>query len=172
MDVDKQNLGNELISEVRRRLFDESVPRLKKCLEQLSEAEIWHRPNENTVSAGNLVLHLCGNLRQWILTALGDAPDIRIRDKEFDEKGPIPTEKLIADLDQTMAEVGSVLDSIRPEALLEKYTVQGFEETGLSILIHVTEHFSYHVGQITYIVKSNKNIDLKYYEGVELENAG
>ena len=164
----KETIHNEIIKEVRRRLLEESVPRLKKCLAQLSEAEIWYRPNEETVSAGNLVIHLCGNVRQWLLSGIGKAPDHRKRDDEFTEKGPIPTDKLIADLDIVMQEVEVLLGNLAPEVLIEKHRVQGFDETGIGILMHVVEHFSYHVGQVTYYVKSTKNMDMKFYDGQDL----
>lgn len=164
----KETIHHEIIKEVRRRLLEESVPRLKKCLEQLSENEIWYRPNDETVSMGNLVIHLCGNVRQWLLSGLGKAPDNRIRDDEFSEKGPIATEKLIAEVDAVMQKVEVLLDNLAPESLVEKHRVQGFDETGIGILMHVVEHFSYHVGQMTYFVKSTKNIDMKYYDGQDL----
>lgn len=161
--------GSALIAETHRRLFAESVPRLKKCLAQLSQDEIWRRPNEQTVSVGNLVLHLCGNVRQRIISGLGGAPDVRQRDREFSEPGPLPADKLLQRLDTTMDEARDALQRLDPATLLDKHHVQGFEESGLSILIHVVEHFSYHVGQITYFVKSQKTVDLKYYDGVDLK---
>src|SRR5215212_1167650 len=87
--------GRALIEETRRRLFRDSQPRVHKCLAQLSDEEIWQRPNDETVSLGNLVLHLCGNLRQNILTGLGGAPDHRQRALEFSERGPIPAAELL-----------------------------------------------------------------------------
>lgn len=164
----KETIHNEIIKEVKRRLLEESVPRLKKCLSQLSEAEIWYRPNEETVSVGNLVIHLCGNVRQWLLSGIGKAPDHRKREEEFTEKGPIPTDKLIADLDMVMQEVEVLLGNLTPEVMIEKHRVQGYDETGIGILMHVVEHFSYHIGQVTYYVKSSKNMDMKYYEGQDL----
>lgn len=157
-----------LIEEVKRRIIEESVPRIKKCLGQLTEEEIWHRPNENVVSVGNLVLHLCGNARQWILSGLGNHPDHRQRDEEFDTKGPLSTSALIQSLDELAVAIAQVLGQATPETLVASRVVQGFEETGISILVHVTEHFSYHTGQITYYVKTRKNIDLQYYGGQNL----
>ena len=158
-----KNFRDILISETKRRLFEESVPRLKKCLNQLSEQEIWYRPNDNSNSIGNIVLHLCGNVRQWILSGLGKQNDIRTRQQEFDERGPISTENLIQKVDELMIEVDKVLDSVTPEMLLKNHNVQVYEETGLSILVHVVEHFSYHVGQMTYFVKWRKDMDMSYY---------
>ena len=163
-----ERFAAEFIKESERRLFDESVPRLKKCLAQLTEEEIWFRPNDETVSVGNLVLHLCGNARQWIVSGVGGVEDVRKRSEEFSERGPIATNILLQKLDKTMADVAAALDRLDSESLLKTYSVQGFQESGIGILMHVVEHFSYHVGQITYFVKSKKAIDLKYFEGIDL----
>jgi len=165
-------VGVALIKESRRRLFDESLPRIRKCLDQMTVDEIWARPNEQTVSAGNLVLHLAGNVRQYIVATLGGVSDVRERQKEFDEKGPMATADLLGRLEKAMAEVSSVLDRLDPSTLLQTHRVQGFVESGLSILVHVVEHFSYHTGQIAYIVKSRKNVDLGFYRGRNLNLRG
>ncbi len=119
-----KNFQELLISETKRRLFEESVPRLKKCLNELNEQEIWYRPNENSNSMGNITLHLCGNVRQWILSGLGKQKDTRTRQQEFDERGPISKEKLIQKVDDLILEVAAVLDPVTPEMLLEKHKVQ------------------------------------------------
>jgi uncharacterized damage-inducible protein DinB len=160
--------GQAILAETRRRLFKDSMPRIRKCLAHLSAEEIWHRPNAEVVSVGNLILHLCGNVRQNIVSGLGGAPDDRVRDREFSEPGPLPAAELLARLDDLMADVDRALDRLDPARLLELHRVQGFEETAVSILVHVIEHFSYHVGQITYYVKTRKAVDLGYYAGVDL----
>jgi uncharacterized damage-inducible protein DinB len=118
------------------------------------------------------VLHLSGNVRQYIVATLGGVPDARERQAEFDEKGPLPTAELLGRLEKTMAEASTVIDRLEAPALLQSYRVQGFVETGLSILLHVVEHFSYHTGQIAYIVKSRKNVDLGFYRGRDLNKRG
>jgi uncharacterized damage-inducible protein DinB len=163
------DFGRALLVEAQRRLVAESMPRLRKCLGLLSEEEIWRRPNAETPSVGNLVLHLMGNVRQYILSGLGGAPDRRRRSQEFVETGPIPTSELLARLEDLMGEMEETLARIDPASLLDLRRVQGFDESGLSILVHVVEHFSYHVGQISYVVKSRQAIDLKYFDGVNLE---
>ena len=157
-----------LVNEVKRRLFEEGIPRIRHCLALLSEEEIWYATNEHTNSVGVLVLHLCGNVRQWILSGLGGQPDLRRRDQEF-----APVEKphsgaLIEMLETMREEVEMVLDNLPPHILLEPMTIQGFEENGISVLVHVTEHFSYHVGQITQTAKMLKNVDTGYYSGLDL----
>ena len=161
-----------VVKETKKRMMEESIPRLKKCLDQLSEAEIWHRPNEHSNSVGNLVLHLCGNVRQWILSGLGKQEDIRERQQEFDEQGPVPKEILLDRLDKLMAEVDECLQELDPKALLEKHPVQVYQESGLGILLHVVEHFSYHVGQIVYVVKATRDMDMGFYAGINLDGKG
>jgi len=135
----------------------------------VTEEEVWLSLNDATNSMGNLILHLNGNVRQWILSGLMGQPDTRQRQEEFDAL-PRSLEKtdLIHMLDQLEAEVREALEEVSPEDLIRKRSVQVFEESGLSILVHVVEHFSYHVGQITYIVKSIKNEETHYYGGQSL----
>ncbi len=170
MDLLSLQINHAIVQESKRRMIEESVAKIKKCLHLLSEEEIWYRPNENTVSIGNLVLHLCGNVRQWILSGIGNREDKRTRDQEFTEKGPLPTRDLMNNLDTLMAEVEEVLDELTPQQLVIKRKVQGHDETPVGILIHVVEHFSYHTGQIVYYVKSVKNIDLGFYSGKNLNS--
>ena len=164
-----QTFRDLLIAETRRRLMCEGVPRIKQCLAELTEAEVWYRPNQHSNSVGNLVLHLCGNVRQWILTGLGGYPDNRQRQQEFDEPGPIPVGELERRLDELMADVEMVLNGLTPGQIMQSYDVQGFQETGVSILVHVVEHFSYHTGQITWFVKWKKDMDMGYYRGLILD---
>ena len=149
-------------------LQNKSYPRIVKCLGELSDDEIWRRPNENLASIGNLILHLCGNMRQWIISGIGGAPDKRERWKEFDEKGPIPRADLIQRLNSTLDEVVAVLRNADPVKLTQPRTVQGEVTNGVSVTMHVTEHFSYHTGQISLHVKLLKNIDLGYYKNRDL----
>jgi uncharacterized damage-inducible protein DinB len=162
-------LHTEIVREVRRRLVGESIPRALKCLEQLSECEVWQRPNENSNSIGNLVLHLCGNARQWLIAGLGAEKDDRNRQQEFGERGPIATQDLVAKLNSLSTDIDTLLDQLDVSIHTRKNTVQGFEESGFAILLHVVEHFSYHVGQISYVVKLRKDINLNYYGDQNLD---
>jgi uncharacterized damage-inducible protein DinB len=158
-----------LIKEAKFRLLEESIPRLHKCLNQLSIEEIWFRPNQNTVSIGNLVLHLCGNVRQWLISGLGGVSDNRERQQEFDASGPLPTEQLTDSLESLTKEIERVLEQLTTDDLLASRSIQGYKSSGVSILVHVVEHFSYHVGQVTILVKSRKDIDMGYYAGQDLD---
>ena len=164
-----QLICEQLINEVRRRMIEESTPRIRKCVERLSEEQVWWRPNDESNSIGNLVLHLNGNVRQWVLAGVAGNPDTRRRQSEFDEQGPVPKEELLSTLESTMSEVDHALDSITADMLIEKRPVQTFEETVLAMLVHVTEHFSYHTGQIAWITKMLTEQQVGFYEGVVLE---
>lgn len=157
-----------LRKEMRRRWQEESLARAKKCVAMLSEEEIWHRFNEHTLTAGNILLHLRGNIRQWVVCGLGGKPDDRERDREFSADRTASKAQLLQGLEDVVGEALEVLDRLRPEQVLATVPVQGFQETGLSILVHVTEHFSYHVGELTYIAKLLKNADTRYYDSGRL----
>ena len=158
-----------LIEEAKYRLIEESIPRLNKCLGLLSEEEIWFRPNDNTVSIGNLVLHLCGNVRQWLISGLGGAKDDRRRQLEFDDPGPYPTEVLLNKLSSLAVDIEAVLEHLTTDDLVAVKRIQGYDSSGVSILVHVVEHFSYHVGQVVILLKSRKDMDLGFYAGQDLD---
>jgi uncharacterized damage-inducible protein DinB len=167
--MQSQDITIALLIEVKHRLYDECLPRIHSCLDKLTDAQVWWRPNESSNSIGNLILHLNGNVRQWVLTGLGGKEDHRKRQQEFDERTQISKQQLWNTLNQTMQELTPVIDAVTAEDLLAKRAVQTFEETGMTILVHVTEHFSYHTGQIAWITKMLTAEDLGFYEGIKLE---
>lgn len=158
-----------LVADVKRRLFDEGCARIKICLSKLTSQQIWYKHNANVNSVGNLVLHLCGNVRQYVLAGIAGQEDIRERAAEFSEKGPLDTSYLVSILESLEEDVSAVLVSITAMDLIEDRTVQGFDENVISILVHVAEHFSYHVGQITYYTKYVNDVDTGYYAGLDLD---
>lgn len=171
--MDKANKIRDLvIADVKRRLITESLPRIYKCLDELALEEVWHKQNTNTNSIGNLILHLCGNVRQYVLSGIDGQDDLRERDLEFSEEGPIEKNILKSKIDLLMKEVNQALDRITADDMIREVSVQGFKENVTSILIHVTEHFSYHVGQITYYTKYIKDLDTGYYAGLDLNAKG
>jgi uncharacterized damage-inducible protein DinB len=146
----------------QQSLAKQNLPRIVKCLQQLSEEEIWWRPNSESNSAGNLVLHLCGNVRQWIISGLGGVEYRREREREFAERGPIPRQALVTQLRRTVREACRVLAQLSDESLSWKHEIQGYRVTGLEAAFHVAEHFGYHTGQIIYITKLKRAHDLKF----------
>jgi uncharacterized damage-inducible protein DinB len=153
------------------RLFlDCSVAQLRKYLSRietslgkLDESQIWLRGGENENAVGNLVLHLCGNVRQWIVSGVGREPDSRDRDSEFDARGDVPAAELIARLRQTVEQAAGVIASVTPERLAERIVVQGYDVSVLEAIYHVVEHFSHHTGQILFATKALTGDDLGFY---------
>jgi uncharacterized damage-inducible protein DinB len=160
-------LEKEFIDQAILRL-NENTQRIEKCLHQFSEKEVWLKPNDKSNSMGNLMLHLCGNITQYIISSLGDTEDIRERDKEFLAEGGLSKTDLMEKLKNVIAEATNVLVNVKKEKLLNKYSVQGFELTGIGIVIHVVEHYSYHTGQIAFYTKMLKDRDLGFYAGINL----
>jgi uncharacterized damage-inducible protein DinB len=145
-------------------LLEDYLPKIERCLERLTDQQIWWRPNEESNSIGNLVLHLCGNARQWIVCGVGGAPDTRERDAEFAQRDVIEREELLRLLQTTLADVGSVLKNYDPAALLESRTIQGSDVDVMQAIFHVTEHFSMHTGQIILLTKLLTASDLHFYD--------
>ncbi|HEV2835100.1 MAG TPA: DinB family protein [Pyrinomonadaceae bacterium] len=145
-------------------LLDEYQPKIERCLERLSDEQIWWRPNEESNSIGNLVLHLCGNARQWIVSGVGGNPDTRHRDAEFAQRETIARDELLNLLRSTLADVAAVLNKLDSATLLEKRTIQGSDVDLLEAIFHVTEHFSMHTGQIILLTKLLTATDLRFYD--------
>lgn len=152
------------VDQARKFLSDDYLPKLERCLEQLTDEQIWWRANEKSNSIGNLLLHLCGNARQWIVSGLGGAADARVRPQEFAERRVIPRTELLVTLRQTLAEVDAVLADLDYGKLLDQYPIQGTSVTALEAIFHVTEHFSMHTGQIILLTKLMVERDLKFYD--------
>jgi len=148
--------------------IDENTKRLRKCLDELDESETWTRPNENSNSIGNLILHLCGNIRQYAISSLGNTPDVRERDKEFSADGGYSKLELLERLISTLDQAKGVMQEVSTIELLRKRNVQGYHYSGIGIIVHITEHYSYHTGQIIFWTKLLKNKDLGFYKGVDL----
>jgi uncharacterized damage-inducible protein DinB len=159
----------ELKKEFVRRVCEESIPRILQCLSMLEEEQVWYRQNEHVNSVGNLVLHLNGNGRQWILSGLGGIPDNRLRYAEFIPDQDVSKNELVTILEKLDKDLRPVIDSLSDATLSAIHQVQVFEESGLSILIHVIEHFSYHTGQITLLTKQMTNKPTNYYGDLQLE---
>jgi len=154
--------------EFYRRLIEEGLTRIEKCLSLLCAEEIWHQENENSNAVGNIILHLCGNVRQYIQTGVYGQEDVRKRDNEFKTESRIETKDLLSKITTVVTEANAIVSALNPETFKSNRKVQGFEENVTSIIIHVIEHFSYHVGQITFYTKLKKNVDTAYYAGLDL----
>ncbi len=164
--------GGRIADICREKLLAEFLPRLEAAVARLSDEDLWRRPNEASNSVGNLVLHLEGNVRQWIVSGLGGAPDTRKRRREFEVRGPLPRAEILGVLRSAVEEADRVIAGLDPGELRRVRRVQAFEVDGFEILVHVVEHFSCHLGQIVYAVKAARNEDLGFYAGVALDRTG
>ena len=162
MKKQQSDLATPLLKEARRVLVEDYPPRIARCLKLLSEKEIWWRPNSASNSVGNLVLHLQGNVRQWIIAGLGGESELRDRDREFSETGPVPRRVLLAGLQKTVKEADQVLASLKEPDLLRMFSIQGFDVTGVQVVCHVAEHFALHAGQIIFVTKLKCAKDLRF----------
>ncbi|MHB1050666.1 MAG: DinB family protein [Bacteroidota bacterium] len=159
----KDNELRYFISCCRTKLTKEYLRKIEDSIANLSDDDIWWRAHETNNSIGNLMLHLAGNIRQWIVRHLGAQEFERDRDKEFAERTHIPKGELLAHLRSAIMEADAVLESFPEKKLLHQYTIQKYTVTGLEAVLHVTEHCSYHTGQIVYITKLRTGKDLKFY---------
>lgn len=161
-------LKEHIVKEFEFRVFEESYPRMYKCLSLLNDQQIWESPQGNIPAIGNLILHLCGNARQWILSGIGGEPDNRNRDDEFVLHNNIRKSDFIFLLENLKVNLQACLREMPESKLDERLRIQGFEVSGFSVLIHVLEHFSYHTGQITTLTKLYSDRDTGYYSGLNL----
>jgi uncharacterized damage-inducible protein DinB len=137
--------------------------RVQDCLAKLDDRKVWLRGSDAENAIGNLVLHLSGNVRQWIVSGVGGAADNRIRDREFSARGDISRAEMAERLTQTIDEATRVLAGVTADRLLEMVTIQGYEVTVMECIYHVVEHFSGHTGQIIYATKAVTGSDLGFY---------
>ena len=154
----------------RHKLLRQYWPRLQKCVESLSDAQVWWRPNPASNSIGNLILHLNGNVRQWLVASFNRAEDRRERQAEFEAQEGISAAELLERLGATLREAEDVLARLTEADLVSAYEIQGYRVKGLDAVYQVVEHFGMHYGQIAYITKTVCGADLGFYS--ELRKTG
>jgi hypothetical protein len=162
-----KSLELEFIEQAIFRM-DEYLVKIEKCLDALKEKDIWLRPNESSNSIGNQILHLCGNITQYVISSLKNEKDLRERDAEFNARGGISKSELYDKLSVLVKESKEVIRDLDPDTLQKIRSVQGFNLSGMGIVLHVVEHFSYHTGQIVFWTKMLRNIDLGFYSDLNL----
>ncbi len=163
------------VAAARRHLVEDYLPKIERCLERLTDEQVWWRASGRSNSVGNLLLHLEGNLRQWVVCGVGGAGDARVRDREFAERGQVPRAELLRALRAAVEEADGALAGLDPGALLETRNVQGLDVTILTAVFHAVEHFSMHTGQVILLTKMLADEDLAFYDfdgGVPRANWG
>ena len=148
----------------RERMFDTLWPRMRTCVESLTDEQVWWRPNQASNSVGNLLLHLNGNVRQWLVASFNRQEDKRERAAEFAEREGMAAAELLARLAATLSEGSAVLNRLTAEDLAAPMEIQGYQVTGLAAVYKVVEHFGLHYGQIVYITKMLRDQDLGFYK--------
>lgn len=150
-----------------RRYLREYLTKIRLSVSVLDDRVIWARPNEASNSIGNLMLHLAGNARQWIVSGVGGAVDVRDRQSEFDQRSPIPVSELIDRLEQTIIDVDRVLGRLSADDLHTRRVIQNYDVSVLEAIYHVVEHFSMHTGQIILLAKTDQPDRIRFYEMVD-----
>jgi hypothetical protein len=154
----------------RRKLMEHYWPRLRTCVESLTVEQVWWRPNAASNSIGNLILHLNGNVRQWLVVSFNRQRDDRNRPAEFAAEDGMSAVQLLERLGATMNDAADVLERLTEADLIASFEIQGYHVSGLEAVYQVVEHFGLHYGQIAYIAKSLSGRDLGFYR--ELTKTG
>lgn len=147
-----------------------SVHRLNECLRmvelamaKVEEPLLWKLPTPKGMALGNQLLHICGNMRQYILCGLGDGPDHRKRSEEFTVQPQKGMGELMEELRTTVKEAIDTIEQSRTPQWVTSYSIQGFRLSGTEAVLHAIEHFAYHTGQIAFWIKLNTGKDLGFY---------
>jgi hypothetical protein len=133
--------------------LDSAQKRIQHCLDQLNDEQVWRRSHPSLNSIGNLILHLCGNLRQWIVSGIGGASDDRNRPAEFAEQGPIPREELVRRLEAVVEEAKTILARVDARQLIQPRRIQGFDLTGVAAIFDSVPHFRGHAQEIVHMTR-------------------
>lgn len=150
-------VGNEAANELSH-----AFERIKHCLTQLTLAQVWRRSQPSLNSIGNLLLHLNGNVRQWIVAGIGGAADRRDRPAEFAERGPLPKADLLKKLEATIDEARKALVNMTAARLMDKRRIQGFDITSLTAIFDSIPHFRGHTQEIVHMTRSQLGDGYKF----------
>ena len=154
---------HQLFLSFSARKLQQLSERIESCLDTLSADAIWWRGAETQNAVGNLVLHLCGNLGQWILSGVGGEPDTRQRDAEFSARSGPDAGELKQRLRDRVQAASRVIEALPEARLAERIRIQGYDVSVLEAVYHVVEHFSQHTGQIVYATKLLTQTDPDFY---------
>ncbi len=152
--------------------LEQNLGQVLRCARLLSDGELWQRVNAHTNSVGNLILHLTGNVRQWIGSGLGGEPFARDRPAEFAARGAASRAELLGKLEETVQQAIGLVRAAGERQLAAEHTIQGYPVSGLVAVFHVVEHFSWHTGQIVHMTKAIRDVDLSLYDEQGRKQAG
>jgi uncharacterized damage-inducible protein DinB len=158
------DLAREFIARSRFYLNDEYWTKMRRAVAVIPPDVIWVRPNEQSNSVGNLLVHLAGNVRQWIVSGVGGEADTRDRQSEFSARSGPPAEELLERLEDVLTEADAVLAGLSAETLSERRTIQGRDVSVMAAVYSTVQHFSTHLGQIIMIAKEHAPGAIRFYE--------
>jgi uncharacterized damage-inducible protein DinB len=164
--------GRAFLRQARFRLHDDYLVKITRAVAEVTDEQIWWRPNSDSNSIGNLILHLCGNARQWIVAGVGGATDTRERAREFETHEGVDRRTLVSQLEGTVRDVDARLSELDLQLIADSSDAplqrrcrpQGFDQTVLDAVFHVVEHFSYHTGQIVLLAKWHAGDRIRLYD--------
>lgn len=169
---ERTDVSQAFLQTSRSLLITDFLPKIERCLEHLTDEDVWWRPNDASNSIGNLLLHLRGNVTQWIIGGVGGQARERRRQQEFDERSRIPTPELVGKLRAVVEEADAVMRDLDATALLSRRQIQDYDVTVLEAIYHVVEHFSMHTGQIILLTKARTGEDLRLWQPVRETTSG
>ena len=156
------DVARAFLDRSRHYLAHEYPTKIQRCLDVLPAEALWRRDDASENSIGNLLLHLSGNVRQWIVSGIDGAPDARQRSTEFDARHGSASD-ILNGLLGTVREADEVLASLDEASLGERRRIQGRDVKVLDAVYHVVEHFSMHTGQIILLAKRFAPGRLEFY---------
>jgi uncharacterized damage-inducible protein DinB len=151
-----------------------NLAQIGRCARLLTREQTWLRANENCNAVGNLIVHLTGNVSQWIAGGIEGREVQRNRDAEFARREPLATDEILARLETVVDDAMAIIRGCGPQELAEPRRIQGYDVTVLAAIFHVVEHFSWHTGQIVHMAKALLDVDVSMYdaEGRPLAGSG
>ncbi len=156
-------MWNELLAAVARKIEKDRY-QIERCCGLLDDTQLWHRANDHCNSVAHLVLHLTGNVGQWILAGLAAEPFRRDRRAEFSQHEPLPRRAVLGRFNEVVTRATRVIRTLDEAALDRVYVIQNYRVRGLLAVFHVAEHFSFHTGQIVHMTKSLRDVDVSLYD--------
>jgi hypothetical protein len=149
-------LGNVALESMRSRITQFLPGQIRQSIQQLSDEELWWRPNQESNSVGNLILHLSGSIRNYLCRSIGGFDYTRDRAAEFTERGPIPREQLLAIFDQMVEQATATLESFETSRFFGGTEEPDYYPNLFDQICGVLTHLSLHTGQIIYVTKMLK----------------
>lgn len=140
-------------TELAARYLEEYLAKIGYALERLPPERLWWRPTAEANAAGNLILHLCGNLSMWLLAGVGNEVYHRDRPREFAGDDAFDAPDLRSRLEGVVGRCTALLRRLSDADLARPLRVQGYDTDVRGVVFHAVEHMSYHTGQLLFILK-------------------